>query len=151
MRRSYLLLLMAVCACRRAAPERLRPSSPLTVVNIPRQWDDTGTTSTLHIVVRDVRMPIQPVEAAEVRLGSADTPRLITDARGYARRDSLAAGEYELYVRRLGFVPLRTRIRLARGCDAWAEVYLTVDPCDIGDCPPIVPARVTLSTCAPAV
>jgi hypothetical protein len=147
---AYLVLVGAV-ACTSAKRVSSAPPPTLSVVTIPRQWGDTGTTSKLHIVVRDARKPIDPVAGAEIRLTSNTGLRVVTDARGYAEQDSLPAGEYDLLTKRLGYVPLRTRITIVKGCDAWAEIYLTVDPCDIGTCPPAVPARVTLSTCAPAV
>jgi len=142
--------MVAVTACRGPLPDQIPPSSPLTVFTVPRQWEDTGATSTLHVVVRYVTKPIQPVEAAQVLLTRTSTLRLVTDDRGYAKKDSLTAGDYRLSVRRIGYEPLHTTITLVRGCDAWAEVYLAVNPCDLGDCPPYIPARITLSTCANA-
>jgi hypothetical protein len=150
MYRQYLLVLVAALACSSAHSEKLQPASVLTVVRVPRQWGDTGATSKLHIVVRDVHRPIEPIPGTTVGLTGLKSVQIVTDDRGYAEQGSLPAGEYDVLVRRLGYLPLRTHITLVRGCPAWAEIYLTFDPCDIGACPPTVPPRVTLSTCAPA-
>ena len=150
MHRPYLLVLVAALACSSAHSDRLQPASLLTVVRVPRQWEDTTATSTLKIVVRDVNRPIEPIPGTTISLTGVKEAQLVTDARGYAAQAFLPAGEYGVVVRRLGYLPLRTRITLVKGCPAWAEIYLTFDACDIGACPPVVPPRVTLSTCAPA-
>ena len=150
MYRQYLLVLVGALACSSPHSEQLQPASALTVVRVPREWGDTGATSKLHIVVRFVSRPIDPIAGTTISLTGLKEVHLVTDDRGYAEQGSLPPGEYDVLVRRLGYLPLRTRITLVRGCPAWAEIYLTFDPCDIGPCPPRVPPRVTLSTCAPA-
>jgi hypothetical protein len=150
MYRQYLLVLGVGLACSPTHSEQLHPASVLTVVMVPRQWGDTTATSRLKIVVRDVNRPIEPIAGTTISLTGLKEVQLVTDTRGYAEQGSLPAGEYDVLVRRLGYLPSRTHITLVKGCPAWAEIYLTFDPCDIGACPPMVPPRVILSTCAPA-
>lgn len=151
MKRVLLFLVAILPACQpmpHTPVQPVRPISQPTFVRIPRQRSDTSNMSTLHIVVRDVRMPVQPIAEAQVRFENSRIPPLVTDTSGYARRTSLNPGEYDLYVHRIGYTPFRVRIRLVRGCAAWVEIYLTSYACDIGECPPMPAARATLSTCA---
>jgi hypothetical protein len=150
MYRQNLLVMVAALACSSAHSEPLQPGSVLAVVRVPRQWGDTTATSRLKIVVRDVSRPIEPIPGTTVSLTGLKSVQIVTDARGYAEQGLLPAGEYDVLVRRIGYLSLRTHITLVKGCPAWAEIYLTFYPCDIGACPPRVPPRVILSTCAPA-
>jgi hypothetical protein len=72
------------------------------------------------------------------------------DTSGVARFRSLAPGFYKVRIRAIGYVPYLEEFTIAGGCPTWIEVYLTIELCDLGPCPPRAPPRATVTTCAPA-
>lgn len=120
--------------------------------------DTAPTLVSLHVIVRNLIAPGRAVEAADVRVRNASAaatapvwagPYLTTDAAGHVRRDSLRLATYDVAVRALGFSAFVTRVRISPGCDAWMELYLVPQFCDIGDCPPAPKPRATVTRCAP--
>ena len=127
------------------APEWPRPI--VTVVRQPRAWGDTGRVSTIDVAVRDVHQPTHEIPVATVLLDGSTHLALQTDDHGVAHGRSLQPGEYRLTIRRIGYIPLETRVTLDAGCRISVEAYLTFLACDLGPCPAVDPPRVTVTTC----
>ncbi|MFI5232886.1 MAG: carboxypeptidase-like regulatory domain-containing protein, partial [Gemmatimonadales bacterium] len=94
--------------------------------------------------------PNHEVRGADVQL---DGPAMLLhgtpDSSGVARFPSLTPGYYKVRVRAIGYVTYLQEFTIDAGCATWIEVYLTINPCDIGACAPLARPRATVTTCAP--
>jgi hypothetical protein len=152
MRRFMLLVVCTLLPLRSARARQSDASPPVTHFYVPRSWGDTlpAVTGEVRVIVRDVWSPNQSILGADVQL---DGPAMLLhgrpDTSGFARFAALTPGYYKVRVRAIGYVTYLQEFNIAPGCATWIEVYLTINPCDIGACPPIAQPRATVTTCAP--
>jgi hypothetical protein len=91
------------------------------------------------------------LQGAQVRLISehGDTLARVTDAAGAVTFNDLAPGEYQVLVRRIGYIAVERVIKLVTGCRHRASVHLRTHRCDLApDC--VNPqSTIDIQTCRP--
>jgi hypothetical protein len=143
-----------------AAALGCRPRAPpgVLVVAGPRPYVDPAAARTgrgaLVVAVRASDTPERGLEEAAVSVevaggGGRAARGAWTAADGVARLDSVPAGAYVLRVRRIGYKAHAVPVTVRADCPQRVEVYLEPAPSCLFDCPQ-VPARATITTCAPA-
>lgn len=105
---------------------------------------------TLVIAVRSSAAPERGLEQATVALeaGGGRPQGAWTGADGVVRLDTIPAGAYILRVRRIGYKEHAVRVTVRADCPQRVEVFIEPAPNCLFACPQ-VPARATLTTCAP--
>lgn len=131
-----LSLLFAVHACVRARPAVDDPA--LAARPLGR----------LQVVVRPAERPTQPLPEAlvRVRMGQLDVVSRMTDEHGLASFDSLAVGDYEVVVLRIGYGQAQAIVPIKAGCRTDAEAFIALSVVGI-DPPPPKRGRVNVTTC----
>jgi hypothetical protein len=150
-------LLFAVHACVQGKPAASTQAAPLK--GTPVSSDARGRVSAdsaiaarqrgrLQVVVRPADRPTQPLADAQVlvRVGQRDTVSRVTDEHGFASFDSLAVGDYEVVIRRIGYGYAHATVSIKAGCRTDAEAFLALSMIGI-DPPPPKAGRVTVATC----
>ena len=147
-------LSLTACALHRPSPGAEQAVSRSSVSTILREasFEDPDLAAhnrgRLEIVVRSTDRPTQVLPGAQVLvlMNPRDTLRRITDEGGLARFDSLAVGDHELVVRRLGYGVARGIVPVKPGCRTDSEVYISISMLGIAP-PPPMPSRVAITTC----
>jgi hypothetical protein len=102
------------------------------------------------VVVRGVWWPDKSIGQARIDIVSgSDSVRRYANSVGEIQLLDLKPGAYDIVVAAIGYTGFHARVYLSRGCPAWLEVYLSINPCDIGACPPVAQSRAVLSSCPP--
>lgn len=149
---SGLALLFAVHACAHAKPATPAQTAPMDGGMASSAVRDsalaTHLTGRLQIIVRPADRPTQPLPDAQVllRMRQRDTVSRVTDEHGVASFDSLAVGDYEVVIRRIGYGYARASVPIKPGCRTDAEAFLALSLVGI-DPPPPKAGRVTIATC----
>jgi hypothetical protein len=130
-RRHAIAVLLALPACTTLRPPA--PTSPnLVVFRHPSYLDSTGVarrTGTVHVAVRSVERPIEPLVQGMVTILDAARRQLrrgFTNPQGIAAFDTLPAASYTLRVAAIGYGPFELTIPVTPGCATDVEVYLTL-------------------------
>jgi hypothetical protein len=102
----------------------------------------------LEVVVRSTDRPTQALPEAFVlvRVTARDTLRRSTDDRGIARFGSVAVGDHEVTVLRIGYGIARASVLIKPGCRTDVEAYVSTLAVGISP-PPPMPGRVAVTTC----
>ena len=112
----------------------------------------TGRGS-LIVAVRPSDAPERGVDHASISLeGPGGRPLgigALAGADGVARLDTVPVGAYTLRVRQVGYKAHAVPVTVREDCPQRVEVYLELAPMCLFTCPQ-VPARATVTTCAPA-
>ena len=93
--------------------------------------------------------PAQNIQQSTVSIRQADREvrrPMATDARGSARLDSVAVGQYQLIVRAIGYGGARATVPVFPGCRTDVEVYLGIFAIGIAP-PPPQRSMVRITTC----
>ena len=117
-------------------------------------WEDAELAAKgmgrMEFSVRVADYPSRVIESALIRskpAGTTDRPKQMgTDARGYAKFDSIPIGRYDIDVLAIGYGPAKVVVEVLAGCRTDVEAYLGIQAMGLFEVPR-QPSRVRITTC----